>query len=46
MHHTGAMCSSVPEKEFDWATGSATKVGVGSLLDLLCLEGLYDLKCI
>lgn len=39
MHHTGAMYSSVPTKEFDWATGSATNVGGGSLLDLLFLEG-------
>ena len=39
IHHTGAMYSSVPTKEFDCVSGSATNVGGGWLLDLLLLDG-------
>lgn len=33
------MYSSVPTKEFDWVTGSATNVGGGWLLEVLRLLG-------
>lgn len=33
--HTGAMYSSVPTNEFDFATGSAINIGGGWLVDLL-----------
>lgn len=39
IYRTGAMYSSVPTKELDCDTGSATNIGGGRLLDLLLLLG-------